>query len=70
MKIGSVRAEARGRIVAGAVIPTPWEGRLSNYELRYGMRIPIEGEVMWMLPEGPKTYWPGRLTRISYEFAQ
>lgn len=68
--IESVRAEARGRTVAGAVIPTPWEGRWSNYELRDGMRIPLEGEVSWMLPEGPKPYWRGRIKRISYEFAQ
>lgn len=68
--IESVRAEARGRTVAGAVIPTPWEGRWSNYELRDKMRIPIEGEVSWMLPEGPKPYWRGRIKRISYEFAQ
>ena len=68
--IESVRAEARGRIVAGAVIPTPWEGRWSNYERHDGMRIPIEGEVMWMLPEGPKPYWRGRITRLRYEFAQ
>lgn len=68
--IESVRAEARGRAVAGAVIPTPWEGRWSNYELRDGMHIPIDGEVAWMLPEGAKPYWRGRITRISYEFAQ
>lgn len=68
--IESVRAEARGRTVAGSVIPTPWEGRWSNYELRDGMRIPIDGEVAWMLPEGPKPYWRGRITRLSYEFAQ
>ena len=68
--IESVRAEARGRIVAGAVIPTPWEGRWSNYELHHGMRIPMEGEVMWMLPDGPKPYWRGRITKISYEFAE
>lgn len=65
-----VRAEARGRTVAGAVIPTPWEGQWSNYELRDGMRIPIEGEVSWILPEGPRPYWRGRITRLSYEFAQ
>ena len=64
------RAEARGRAVAGTVVPTPWEGRWSNYELRYGMRIPIKGEVAWILPEGPKPYWRGRITRLSYEFAQ
>lgn len=68
--IKSVRAEARGRTVAGKVIPTPWEGRWSNYELRDGMRIPLEGEVAWILPEGPKPYWHGRITRIRYEFAQ
>jgi hypothetical protein len=68
--IESVRAEARGRTVAGAVIPTPWEGRWSNYEHRDGMRIPLEGEVAWILPEGPKPYWRGRIKRLSYEFAQ
>lgn len=68
--IESVRAEVRGRTVAGAVIPTPWEGRWSHYELRDGMRIPLEGEVAWMLPEGPKPYWRGRITRLDYEFAQ
>jgi hypothetical protein len=68
--IESVRAQARGRTVSGAVIPTPWEGRWSNYELRYGMRIPVEGEVAWMLPEGPKPYWRGHITRLSYEFAE
>jgi len=68
--IESVRAEARGRTVAGAVLPTPWAGRWSNYALRDGMRIPIEGEVAWMLPAGPHTYWRGRITSIVYEFAQ
>ncbi|MEP7188179.1 MAG: DUF6544 family protein [Roseiflexaceae bacterium] len=68
--IESMRAEARGRTVAGAVIPTPWEGRWSNYQLRDGMRIPIEGEAAWMLPAGPKPYWRGRITSIRYTFAE
>lgn len=68
--IESVRAEARGRTVAGGVISTPWEGRWSNYELRDGMRIPVEGEVSWMLPGGPKPYWRGRITGLGYEFVQ
>jgi hypothetical protein len=66
----SMRAEARGRGVAGVMIPTPWEGKWSNYELRDGMRIPIRGEVAWMLPEGPKTYWRGAITMSRYEFAE
>jgi len=65
--IESVRAEARGRMVAGEVIATPWEGRWSHYALRDGMRIPIEGEVTWLLPEGRKPYWRGRITEISFE---
>jgi len=68
--IASMRAEARGRTVAGAVIPTPWEGRWSNYKLRDRMLIPLEGEVAWILPEGPKPYWRGSITRLSYEFTQ
>lgn len=67
--IEAVRAEARGRIVAGAVIPTPWEGRWSSYELRDSMRIPLQGEVAWLLPEGPKPYWRGRITWLRYDFA-
>jgi hypothetical protein len=68
--IESVHAEARGRTVAGEVIPTPWEGRWSNYELRDGMRIPRGGEAVWLLPEGPKPYWRGCITTITYEFAE
>lgn len=65
--IESVRAEARGRSVAGEVIPTPWEGRWRDYALRGGMRIPLEGEVAWLLPEGRKPYWRGRIGQIRFE---
>ena len=67
--IGSVRAEARGRVVDGVAVPTPWEGRLWGYELRDGMRVPLQGEVAWHLPEGPMPYWRGRITSLRYEFA-
>jgi hypothetical protein len=66
----SVRAEARGRTVAGAVISTRWGGQWSNYELHDGIYIPTEGEVAGLLPEGPKPYWRGRVTSLRYEFAQ
>lgn len=67
--IDSVRAEARGRSVNGAIVQTPWEGRWSNYELHNGMRIPALGTVAWLLPEGPKPYWRGSITSIAYEFS-
>lgn len=68
--IESVRAEARGRTVGGKVIPTPWEGRWKQYELRDGMHIPLNGEVVWVLPEGPKPYWRGHITSLTYEFVR
>lgn len=66
--VSSVRAEVRGRLANGAVVPTPWEGRFWRYELREGMQVPIEAEVAWLLPEGPKPYWRGRITKVSYQF--
>ncbi|HOU49640.1 MAG: hypothetical protein KBG22_03710 [Smithella sp.] len=68
--IETVRAEARGRTIGGKVVPTPWEGRFWNYEARDGMQVPFDGEVAWLLPEGAKPYWRGRITKLSYEFAQ
>lgn len=68
--IESIQAEARGRAVKGEVIPTPWAGRWRNYQRRDGMLIPLEGEVAWLLPDGPKPYWRGRITGLRYEFAQ
>jgi hypothetical protein len=67
--IESLRAEARGALIDGVNVPTPWEGRWSHYELRDGMRVPLEGEVAWMLPAGPWPYWRGHITSIAYAFA-
>lgn len=65
-----VRAEARGRTVGGQVVPTPWQGRFWNHQERGGMRVPLEAEVAWVLPEGPRPYWRGHITEIEYEFAE
>lgn len=67
--IETVRAEARGRMVDGEIVPTPWEGRFWNYSDCDGMRIPMDGEVAWLLPEGVKPYWRGRITEVSHRFA-
>jgi Family of unknown function (DUF6920) len=67
--VATVTATARGRTVGGQVVPTPWEGRWSDYQWRDGMRVPTTGEVAWLLPQGRKPYWRGRITRIVYEFA-
>lgn len=67
--IQTVRAEARGRTVAGQVVPTPWEGRWSDVREQGGMRIPMSGEVAWITPEGRKPYWRGTITSVRYQFA-
>lgn len=66
--VRSVYAEARGRSVGKASVPTPWEGRWSGYQERDGMKVPTEGEVGWILPEGWKPYWRGRIVGLRYEF--
>jgi len=67
--IDTVRADARGRTVGGRVVPTPWHGRFWNYGERSGMLVPLDGEAAWLLPEGAKPYWRGRITEIIYDFA-
>lgn len=65
--IGTVRAEARGRMVNGATVATPWQGRFWTYEVRNGMRIPLDGEVSWELPQGSWPYWRGHLAAITHD---
>ncbi|MBL8289132.1 MAG: hypothetical protein JNL85_14220 [Rubrivivax sp.] len=65
--IESVRAEDRGRTVDGRVVPTPWEGRLSNYQRRDGLLVPLEGEVAWLTPQGRLPYWRGTIEAIAYQ---
>jgi hypothetical protein len=68
--IETLRADSRGRAVGDRVIPTPWQGRFWNYEEREGVYVPLEGEVAWLLPEGAKPYWRGRIVDIAYEVAR
>lgn len=68
--ISSVRSDGRYREVDGVQLATPWQGRFWDYQLHEGMLVPLEGEVAWLLPEGPKPYWRGRIDHIEYEFVR
>lgn len=68
--ITTVRAQARERVVGGKTVNAPWQGRFWNYAEQGGMRVPQQGEVAWLLPEGEKPYWRGMTTSASYEFTQ
>lgn len=68
--IDTVRAESRGRATGGVNVGTPWEGRFWNDQVRSGMRVPMDGEVAWILPGGRWPYWRGTNTALAYEFAR
>ncbi|MFN3590727.1 MAG: DUF6920 family protein [Thermaurantiacus sp.] len=65
--VESVLAEARGRTVGKTTVATPWEGRWSGWETRGPFVVPTEGEVAWLLPEGRRPYWRGRLCTITHQ---
>ncbi len=65
--ISSVRSDGRYREVDGVLVAAPWQGRFWGYEERAGMLVPLEGEVEWLLADGAKPYWRGRVERIQYE---
>ncbi|NPU85712.1 MAG: hypothetical protein HPY65_14645 [Syntrophaceae bacterium] len=65
--IRSAYAPDRPRSVGGREVPTPWEGRWLEYGILGEMRVPVRGEVAWLLPEGRQVYWKGRITEALYE---
>ena len=67
--IEAVRVEARGAMVGNRVVMMPWEGRLSNYQERAGMRVPLTGEAAWVPRGAHKPYWRGTIVSTDYEFA-
>jgi hypothetical protein len=67
--ISTAWARSRCRIANRAFQTAPWQGRFGSYAQRGGMRVPLEAEAEWQLPNGPLPYWRGRLLDIQYEFA-
>lgn len=68
--VAVVRSPSRYRTVGSELQLTPWEGRFTAYTRVGGMRVPLEGEVAWLLPSGRLPYWRGRITEIDYELAR
>ena len=67
--VDTVTAAARARRVGGISRPAPWQGRFWNYAMRDGLRVPLQGEVAWMLPGGGSPYWRGRISALAFEQA-
>ncbi len=54
-------ASSRPRLVGKTVVDAPWSGAFGEYRRFEGLRVPTAAEVAWHLPEGPFTYWRGRV---------
>lgn len=65
-----VRAHTPGRwrAVVGGYVRTPWTCYYRRYLKLGEMRMPAEAEVAWDLPEGPCSYFHGRLTTVNHAF--
>ena len=68
--IESVRVEARGATVGKTIVMMPWEARVSSYQERDGMRVPLTGEASWLPPQGRRPYWRGTIASLAYEFSE
>jgi hypothetical protein len=51
-----------------SVVEMQWSGAFNEYRLfdrGHRVRIPTIAEVAWHMPEGPFTYWRGRVIEFS-----
>lgn len=67
--IASVHADARSATLDGVAVMLPWECRLSDYQTRDGMRVPLTGEVSYVTPQGERPYFRGTIDTLAYGFA-
>jgi hypothetical protein len=71
-----LEADREGRVVGGSAIrpraegkstvETKWSGSFGDYRTFGRIRIPTSAEVGWLLPEGPFTYWRGRVMEFQW----
>jgi hypothetical protein len=46
---------------------TPWVGRFADHRRVNGVMVPMQSEVEWILPDGARPYWRGRIVSIDYQ---
>lgn len=59
--IDTVFAEARPRAEGRQLVDRPWRGRFWDYRSVAGRRMPIRGEVAWVLDGKEFVYWRGEI---------
>ncbi len=56
----------RQREVEGEYVETPWIGRFGEHRDVGGYRIPLTGEVAWIVEGEEKPYWRGRIVEAEF----
>jgi hypothetical protein len=67
--VTAVHVDGRATKVGEATVLMPWECRMSHYQTRDGMQVPLTGEALYITPQGEKPYFKGTIDTIAYEFA-
>jgi hypothetical protein len=67
--ITAIYVEGRATTVGTTTVLMPWECRMSNYQMRDGMHLPLTGEALYITPQGEKPYFKGTIETLAYEFA-
>jgi len=58
-------APDRPRQEGGRFVERAWSGEFSEYQELGGVRVPGRADVRWELPDGPFTYFRGRITNLE-----
>jgi hypothetical protein len=67
--VSTVLVESRAATVGKDTVMMPWECRLSNYQSRGGMRVPMVGEALYLTPQGERSYFKSAIAALTYEFS-
>jgi hypothetical protein len=59
--IAGAFAPDRPRSATAPSLPTPWQGRFSEYRRHEGRWLPFAGEVAWKIEGKEIVYWQGRI---------
>lgn len=64
--ITSIFVPSRPREADGVTTELPWLGRFWGHEDRDGYRVPLEGQVAWVVDGVDVPYWRGRITSVRF----
>ena len=56
----------RQREVDGRYVETPWIGRFRDHQEVGGYRIPLHGEVAWVIEGAEVPYWRGTIVEVEF----